>query len=174
MSRSDRVRARGEAPEVCKGANRATARTDRDARGRIRAGNGRFKPGLSGNPKGRPPGIPSPSTKLRQMIDAAAIVKRLEEAALAGDVAAARTLLERALPIYRISAEPVELPELDGAAELTDKAKAVLAAVASGKLPPDLGAQLVTAIGAVSRVAEVDELIRRIAALEAGNEKEPS
>jgi hypothetical protein len=100
------------------------------------------------------------------LIDAAAIVERLQEAALGGDVAAARTLLERALPVYRSSAEPVELPELDGAQELTDKARAVLDAVAKGRIPPDLGAQLVSAIGTVSRVAEVDELLRRIAALE--------
>lgn len=78
---------------------------------------------------------------------------------------------ERALPVYRACAEPVELPELDAAAELTDKAKAVLAAVADGRLPADLGAQLVSAIGNVSRVAEVDELLRRVAALETTSEK---
>jgi hypothetical protein len=126
----------------------------------------RWQPGVSGNPKGRPPGIPNPSTKLRQMIDAEAIVKRLEEAALAGDVAAARTLLERALPLYRVAAAPVDLPELESAEDLTAKAHAVLDAVAKGRVPPDLGAQLVSAIGNVARVAEVDELLRRVDALE--------
>jgi hypothetical protein len=100
------------------------------------------------------------------MIDAEAIVKRLEEAALAGDVAAARTLLERALPLYRVAAAPVDLPELECAEDLTAKAHAVLAAVAKGRVPPDLGAQLVSAIGNVARVAEVDELLRRVDALE--------
>ena len=93
-------------------------------------------------------------------------MKKLQEAALAGDVQAARTLLERALPVYRASAEPVQLPGLNDTQALTDKAHAVLAAVADGSIPPDLGAQLVTAIGTVARVAEVDELARRIAALE--------
>jgi hypothetical protein len=133
---------------------------------------GRFQPGKSGNPAGRPKGIPNPSRVLRQMIDAEAIVKRLEQAALSGDVAAARTLLERALPVYRSAAAPVELPELEAAGDFTDKARAVLAAVAGGKIPPDLGAQLVGAIGSVARLAEVDELIRRVAALEAaGHER---
>jgi len=168
ISRPVRARARGVEPEICNGRN-----TDRDERGRIRAGGGRFKPGISGNPKGRPPGIPQPSTRLRQMIDADAIVRRLQEAALAGDVAAARTLLERALPVYRSAAAPVDLPELEGAGEFTDKARAVLAAVGAGKLPPDLGAQLVAAIGNVARLAEVDELARRIEALEAGRETKP-
>lgn len=130
-----------------------------------------WKPGQSGNPKGRAKGSVNPQTKLRRMINAEAIVKKLETAALGGDVQAARTLLERALPVYRTSAAPVDLPELSNAGGLTDKANSVLAAVANGRIPPDLGAQLVTAIGTVARVAEVDELARRIAALEDRNGK---
>lgn len=125
-----------------------------------------WKPGKSGNPAGRPKGIPNPQARLRHMIDAKGIINKLQEAALAGDVQAARTLLERALPVYRTAAEPVDLPELAASSALTDKAHAVLAAVADGRIAPDLGAQLVTAIGTVARVAEVDELARRIAALE--------
>ena len=73
----------------------------------------RWKPGQSGNPAGRPAGSLCASTKLRKMIDAEGIVKKLQEAALEGDVQAARTLLERCLPVYRTSAEPVNLPEMD-------------------------------------------------------------
>jgi hypothetical protein len=67
-----------------------------------------WKPGESGNPAGRPKGTPNPQARLRQMIDAEGIVTKLQEAALAGDVQAARTLLERALPVYRTAAAPVE------------------------------------------------------------------
>lgn len=133
--------------------------------------NGRWRPGESGNPKGKAPGTLSTVTKLRRLIDVEKILERLQTAALGGDVQAARTLLERALPVYRTTAEPVDLPELTAATELTDKAKAVIDAVADGRVPPDLGSQLVTAIAAVSRVAEVDELTRRIAALEQKNGK---
>jgi polyhydroxyalkanoate synthesis regulator phasin len=127
---------------------------------------GPWKKGQSGNPAGRPRGIPNPQSRLRNMIDAEAIVKRLELAALEGDVQAARTLLERALPVYRVSSAPIAMPELEGAQSLTDKANAVLSAVGNGRVPPDLGAQLVAAIGAVSRLSEVDELLRRVEALE--------
>lgn len=125
-----------------------------------------WRKGQSGNPHGRPKGIPNPQARLRQMIDAEAIVKKLEAAALAGDVQAARTLLERALPVYRPAAAPVRLPKLTEAESLTDKAKAVLDAVASEDVPPDIGAQLIAALGNVARVAEIDELARRVKALE--------
>lgn len=125
-----------------------------------------WKPGESGNPAGRPPGTFNPSTRLRKLIDAEKIVARLQEAALGGDVQAARTLLERALPVYRTTAEPVNLPELADADELTDKAKAVLAAISDGRVPPDVGSQLVSAIGNVAQLSKVDELDRRVAALE--------
>lgn len=131
---------------------------------------GRWKRGESGNPAGRPKGIPNPQARLRKMIDAEAIVKKLEAKALSGDVQAARTLLERALPVYRAAAEPVQVQGMGGAETLTDKARVVLEAVADGRVPPDIGAQLVTAIGTVARVAEVDELLRRIEALEKRNE----
>lgn len=125
-----------------------------------------WQPGQSGNQAGRAKGSINVATRLRKMIDVEAIVKKLETAALAGDVKAARTLLERALPVYRATAEPVQVAAIRGAETLTDKARAVLEAVADGSVPPDIGAQLVAAIGTVARVAEVDELLRRIEALE--------
>lgn len=122
--------------------------------------------GKSANPAGRPKGSKNPSTKLRELIDVVPILKALQKSAGEGDVQAARTLLERALPVYRTTAQPVTVPGLDAAATLTDKARVVLGAVANGSLAPDLGAQLVQAIGNVSHVAEIDELLRRIEALE--------
>lgn len=129
-----------------------------------------WKPGQSGNPKGRAKGSINISTRLRKMIDVESILKKLQKAALTGDVQAARTLLERALPVYRLTAEPVMVPGIHGAATLTDKARVVLEAVANGRIPPDIGAQLVAAIGTVARVAEMDELLDRIEALEKRNE----
>lgn len=129
-----------------------------------------WKHGQSGNPKGRPKGSINISTRLRKMIDVESILKKLQSAALTGDVQAARTLLERALPVYRATAEPVKVAGIHGAKTLTDKACVVLEAVADGRVPPDIGAQLVAAIGTVARVAEVDELLDRIEALEKRNE----
>lgn len=125
-----------------------------------------WKPGQSGNPAGRPKGSKNPSTKLRELIEVEPILRSLQSAAQSGDVQAARTLLERALPVHRSTAAPVELPELVQADTLTAKACAVLDAVSGGRVPPDVGAQLVAAIGAVSKINEIDELVRRVEALE--------
>jgi len=129
-----------------------------------------WKPGQSGNPKGRPAGT-GEVAKLRAAIagNVPAILESLTTAALAGDVQAARLLLERALPPIK----PVEATQAlslpDGT--LTEQGRAVLAAVAAGELAPGQGAQLLTAIGTLGKVAEIDELAARITALEATHAK---
>ncbi len=49
---------------------------------------------------------------------------------------------------------------------LTEQGRAVLRAVAAAELAPGQGAQLLSAIGVLARVIEIDELQVRIAALE--------
>lgn len=129
-----------------------------------------WKPGQSGNPKGRPPGT-SEVAKLRAAIaeHVPAIIERLREQALEGDVQAARLLLERTVaPLKAMEpAQALTLP--DGT--LTEQGRAVLASVAGGELAPSQGAALVTAIGTLARVTEIDELAARVAALESANAK---
>lgn len=127
-----------------------------------------WKPGQSGNPKGRPHGV-GEVAKLRAAIagNVPAILESLTTAALAGDVQAARLLLERALPPIKPVEQPQPLSLPDGT--LTVQGRAVLAAVAAGELAPGQGAALLGAIGTLARVAEVDELTRRIEALEGRN-----
>ena len=55
---------------------------------------------------------------------------------------------------------------LPTSASLTDQGRAVLAAVAAGELAPSQGAALIGALGTMAKIHEVDELERRIAALE--------
>lgn len=127
-----------------------------------------WKPGQSGNPKGRPPGT-GEVAKLREAIKnhVPAIIERLTQQALDGDVQAARLLLERTVaPLKAVEpSQPLTLP--DGT--LTEQGRAVLASVAAGVLAPGQGAQLVAAIGQLARVVEIDELAARVAALEEGD-----
>lgn len=124
-----------------------------------------WKPGQSGNPKGRSPGS-GEIGKLRASIaqHVPEIIDRMVAKALEGDAGAARLLLERAIPPIKAADQTHHLNLPEGT--LTDQGRAVLAAVAAGDLPPAQGAQLVAAIGQLARVAEIDELERRIAALE--------
>lgn len=127
---------------------------------------GRWKAGESGNPKGRKPGT-GEVAKLRDSIAAhlPAIITQLVSKAKEGDSQAARLLLERVLPPMK----PIEQPTMlilpdDGT--LTAKAAAVLTAAAAGVLAPGQAAQLITALGTMAKITEVDELAARITALE--------
>jgi hypothetical protein len=125
-----------------------------------------WKPGQSGNPAGRAPGSGAVAA-LRATIAGhiPALVAVLVERALGGDVGAARLLLERVCPPLKAAEEAAPLALPDGT--LTAKGAAVLGAVAAGTLGPSQGAALLGAIGTLARVVEVDELERRLAALEA-------
>jgi hypothetical protein len=132
-----------------------------------RGGNTRWKPGQSGNPRGRPKGT-GKIGKLRESIAEALpdILGALVEKARTGDTAAAKLLLERTLPPVK----PIELPEalaLQGES-LTDQGRAVLRLLAAGEIGPMQAAALLGAIAQLARVAELDELTRRIEALERG------
>jgi hypothetical protein len=127
---------------------------------------GTWRAGQSGNPKGKPPGTGA-LQRLRAGLDQHLpdILSALVDAAKAGDVMAARVILDRVLPSLKPNEQPVLL-DLAGET-LTAKAGAVLSAVSAGNLAPGQGSQLIAAIGQLARVAEIDELTARITALEA-------
>ena len=129
-----------------------------------------WQPGQIGNPKGRPPGQ-SAITKMRAALagDVPDILAGLVAAAKAGDVQAARLILERVLPPLKGIELPLALTLPDGS--LTDQGRAVLRSVAAGELAPTQGASLLTAIGTLARVTEVDELAKRIEKLESRHGK---
>ena len=129
---------------------------------------GRWKPGESGNPKGRRPGT-GEVAKLRASIanDLPEIIDRLVEQAKGGDASAARLLLERVLPALKPIDEPVLLKIPDGS--LTEQGRAVVTAMADGGLTPSQGAAMLGAIGTLGKLVETDELLRRIEALEKKN-----
>lgn len=126
---------------------------------------GRWKKGESGNPAGRPAGVGEVS-KIRAAIAERVpeLLAKLIEQALAGDTGAARLLLERAVAPLKAAEQAQALSLPDGT--LTEQGRAVLASVAAGDMAPGQGSQLITAIGSLARVAEIDELAKRITKLE--------
>jgi hypothetical protein len=97
-----------------------------------------------------------------------AIIDKLVEQAKAGDATSARLLLERVMPPLKAAELPV--PVALPSDSLSDQGKAVIAAVAGGVIAPGQAAQLLAGLGAMAKIIETDELIKRIEALEKLNE----
>jgi hypothetical protein len=85
------------------------------------------------------------------------------EQAKQGDVQASKLLLDRCLPPLR----PVDVPTPIPLGEtLTQNGRAIVSALSAGKLGANQAAQLLTAIGTLAKIHEVDELTRRVQQLE--------
>jgi hypothetical protein len=129
-------------------------------------GKGRFKPGQSGNPAGRPPGAGEVArTRAEIAAGVPKIIKALEVRALEGDTGAARLLLERAIPPLKAvdGAQAVAMPGKG----LADKGRAVIEAMSAGQVSVEQGSSLLDALAKLAKLVEVDELERRLTALEA-------
>lgn len=127
-----------------------------------------WKKGMaSPNPNGRPRGIVDKRTRVTQtlMDDAPKIARVVIDAALAGDVQAAGLVLSRVAPALRAQTERVEF-DFDASAPVAQQVEAVLQAIADGKVAPDVGKQIIEAIGSLSAVRAVDELEKRLQILE--------
>jgi hypothetical protein len=125
---------------------------------------GRFPPGASGNPAGRPK---TESAALRAELaeHGEDIAKVVLDAALAGDLHAAKLVLDRISPPLKAQAAPVLL-NLPSPENATGTAAAIIRAAADGEIPPDVATQLVGAVGTLARIIEIDELKDRLEALE--------
>ncbi len=125
-----------------------------------------FKPGKSGNPGGRPKGIPNPSTRLRHAIekDIPEIIKAMVDAAKGGDVSAASLLLSRVLPPLRPEAQTATLP--DTGTSLADRANAIASAALAGELPTSTAADLMSVLQGQAQIKEIDDIEQRLKIIE--------
>lgn len=129
---------------------------------------GRFLQGQSGNPAGKPKGTRHKATQAVTKLlegEIEALTRKAIELALEGDTMALKLCLDRIAPAFKPSARPVvlDMPPPDN---LTDTARAFVAAAACGEIPPDIAAQLVSAVASVARVEEMEQVKHRLEALE--------
>ena len=125
----------------------------------------KFKVGVSGNPNGRPKDK-TPATLLRKAIveDMPEIILALIKQAKAGDTAAAKILLDRCCPPLKPQAMTINVPV---GGTLAEQGGDIIRATLSGNIPPDVGAQLITALANQGKLIELQELTERIEILEA-------
>jgi hypothetical protein len=127
----------------------------------------KFQPGKSGNAQGRPRGVPDRRAPLRELIakQAPELIAVALAQAKAGDTTALGLLLARCVPPLRPASDPISFA-MPAGASLADQARAILAGIASGDIDPHTGRALVDAVAAVGRVVELDEIEKRLTALE--------
>ena len=124
----------------------------------------KFVRGESGNPNGRPRGT-GLVAKLREAIqdEMPEIINALVIAAKAGDMSAAKILLDRVIPTLR----PVDAPVLlTRQVSLSEFGEEVLRMLSDGDLGIDQAQRILSALGQQTDLVEFDDLVKRLEALE--------
>ena len=124
----------------------------------------KFKPGVSGNPAGRPKGQ-HPAHKLRNAIveSMPQIIENLVILAKGGDVQAAKVLLDRVCPTLKPQAMPVNISI---GATLPETGGNVVDATLNGSIAPDIGSMLIRALAEQGKLIELQELTERLQRIE--------
>jgi hypothetical protein len=125
-----------------------------------------FRPGVSGNAKGRPPGRGAAAT-LRIAIEKGAprVLIAVLKAARNGDIPAARLILDRCCPPLRPTDAPIVV-SLSVEATNGDKARAVVDALLTGRIDPSTAGTVLAAMSAGMKVIEIAEFDARLQFLE--------
>jgi hypothetical protein len=128
-----------------------------------------FKPGQSGNPKGKPKGALNLTTRAAQELldgEAQALTQKAVELAKGGNVVALRLCLERTVPTRRERSISIELPQVYGAADILKVMSAILGAVGTGEITPSEGRELTAILENYRKGIEMAEIWVRLEALE--------
>jgi len=130
---------------------------------------GRFQPGQSGNPAGRPRGSRNKATMAAEALfdgAAEALTERLVAEGRSGNMAALRICFDRLVPRRKGRPVTFALPRITSHCDAVDAAAAIVAGVAEGELTPPEGIDLMRLIEVFARVRAIRDLEHRLAAVE--------
>lgn len=124
-----------------------------------------YKPGQSGNSKGRPKGLQDRRTAFRELVEpfAPKLTQKAIEMALEGNEPMLKLLLDRLLP-----AKPKEnaVDLVLDSEKLVPQSRAVIKALSDGHLSPSDANTLMSMIAKEASIYSIEELTSRVAILE--------
>ena len=136
---------------------------------------GRFLPGQSGNPKGRPPGSRNAATiaveKLRAG-EAQELTRKAIDMAKKGNAICMRLCLERVAPRRKECPIVFDLPPITCPEDAERAGAAVVAAMAAGRLTAQEAGSIMAVLVAHTELVAAGSYGRRLAALEAARREE--
>ena len=135
----------------------------------VRGGNGRFQPGRSGNPAGRPRGSRHKATLAAESLldgEAEALTRTAIELALGGDLAALRICMNFILPPRKSKPVNLPLPKVEEISDLPALTSRLLQAISVGELSPNDALEIGKLADAHRAAVELADVERRLTALE--------
>jgi hypothetical protein len=130
---------------------------------------GKFKPGQSGNPKGRPQGSRHKSTMAALSLlegQVEALTQKAVDLALDGDLTALRLCLERLISPAKDRPVSIALPSVKSASDLPKMTAALLQAASCGEIGATEAAGLMKIVEGHRAAIEISDLTARIEKLE--------
>ncbi|WP_346015346.1 DUF5681 domain-containing protein [Sphingomonas sp. GM_Shp_1] len=130
-----------------------------------KSGDGRFKPGNPGKPKGARSRV---TLAIEALLEGQheALTKAAIDKALEGDTVALRLCLDRLAPPRRDALVSIDLPPVKTAADAVSASSAILASLSAGEVTPDEAGRVMALLTAHKAIVETGDLEQRIAALE--------
>jgi len=128
-----------------------------------------FKPGKSGNPKGRKAGSRNKVTLAMETLlhgEAEALTRTAIDKALNGDMMALRICFDRLYPPQKGRSVQLSLPPIKQANDVVSGYEAILSALSDGSITPDEASTIANVLEAKRKAIETTEFEQRIIALE--------
>lgn len=136
--------------------------------GRIQA-KGQFLKGKSGNPNGKPKGARHKSSLLAEKLfsdEIQDICKGVIGEAKAGNMQAAKIVLDRLLPPRKDRFIEIDLPKIENCSDVLMAVGRIADAVGTGQISPSEGEALARIVDIQTRALELNEHEQRLTALE--------
>lgn len=128
---------------------------------------GRWLPGRSPNPKGRPPGNEVIRKRLESFSEH--LIDKTVELALEGNVQALKICMDRLCPPVKDESKFVQIKGMDEADNLSSKSRLIFQSLSKGDISIEDSLKLLNALSVVGRIFESTELEKRVQDLEDQN-----